>query len=201
MSTEYAWFEKLYQLTLKTQCKQEGVICSLDEGMKQFTQRVLDLKAKNQSVWWMGNGGSAAICSHLAQDFLNRLQIRSTFFNDASVMTCMANDYGYENVYARLIDTLGSPGDLLIAISSSGNSDNILKGVHVASHKGMQVVGLSGFEETNQLWALPLELSFYLPSQQYGLVETGHLSLLHALVDELCEKKRRYCKLLNLFIK
>ena len=131
---------------------------------------------------FIGNGGSAGIASHMAIDYSKNGNIRSQAFNDPSALTCLGNDLGYENVFAKQIEFHARPGDLLVAISSSGNSQNILNGVAQARETGCKVVTLSGFAEDNRLRDLG-DINFYVPSREYGFVEITHLALCHAVVD------------------
>jgi D-sedoheptulose 7-phosphate isomerase len=137
------------------------------------------------NIWWVGNGGSSAICSHLSQDMLNKLGARSFFLGDVSLMTCMANDFGYENVYFQPLKKLAKPEDLLIAISSSGNSDNILLCAEMALERGMKLITLSGFKDDNRLWNMKSDLSFFVPADLFGLVELTHEAILHGVVESL----------------
>lgn len=138
--------------------------------------------AGGDKLIFIGNGGSAAIASHMAIDYAKNGGMRATAFNDPSFLTCLGNDLGFENVFAKPIDMLGAAGDMLIAISSSGNSPNILNGVAAARAKGMTVVTLSGFAADNKLRRLG-DLNVYVPSPLYGLVEVSHLAFLHAVLD------------------
>ena len=131
---------------------------------------------------YIGNGGSAAIASHLAIDYSKNGGIRSLAFNDASALTCLGNDLGYENVFAKQIDFHARQGDLLIAISSSGMSPNILAGVSAARARNCGIVTLSGFNEGNALRRTG-DVNFYVRSSAYGFVEIAHLSLCHAILD------------------
>ena len=131
---------------------------------------------------YIGNGGSAAIASHLAIDYSKNGGIRSLAFNDLSALTCLGNDLGYENVFAKQIDFHARPGDLLIAISSSGKSPNILAGVAAARARNCSIVTLSGFSEENALRRTG-DVNFYVQSSAYGFVEIAHLSLCHAILD------------------
>jgi D-sedoheptulose 7-phosphate isomerase len=132
-------------------------------------------------VMLVGNGGSAAIASHIAIDLSKNAGIRATAFNDASALTCLANDYGYEDVFRKQVLYHGVRGDVLVAISSSGKSPNILRAVETAKQT-MGVVTFSGFEADNPLRQMG-DLNFYVPSNRYGIVETAHLVLLHYVVD------------------
>ena len=108
--------------------------------------------------------------------------IRSLAFNDSSALTCLGNDLGYENVFAKQLDFHARAGDLLIAISSSGKSPNILAGVAAARAHDCGIVTLSGFSEENALRRTG-DVNFYVKSSAYGFVEIAHLSLCHAILD------------------
>src|SRR5436853_7649131 len=102
-------------------------------------------------IVFIGNGGSAGIASHLAIDFSKNGGLRSLAFNDPAALTCLGNDLGYENVFARQLDFHARPGDLLIAISSSGRSPNILGAVKAARTRDCKVATFSGFTQENEL--------------------------------------------------
>ena len=108
--------------------------------------------------------------------------IRSLAFNDGAALTCLGNDLGYENVFAKQIDLHAQLGDMLIAISSSGQSANILKAVEAASERGCYVVTLSGFKPTNALRRAG-DINLYVESGEYGFVEITHLALIHCILD------------------
>jgi len=133
-------------------------------------------------IMFVGNGGSAAIASHLAIDFLKYGGLRSLAFNDASALTCLGNDLGYENVFAKQLDLHARPGDFLIAISSSGRSPNILGAVKAARAQDCRIVTFSGFASENELRRTG-DLNFYVRSHEYGFVELAHLALCHAVLD------------------
>ena len=141
--------------------------------------------AAGRKLMFIGNGGSAGICSHMATDYSKNGNLRSLAFNDGAMLTCLGNDLGYENVFAKQIDIHGMEGDLLMAISSGGRSRNILEGVAAARRKGCRIVTLSGFGADNPLRKLG-DINFYLPSDQYGFVEIGHLAICHAILDFAC---------------
>lgn len=138
--------------------------------------------ASGNKLMFVGNGGSAGICSHMATDYSKNGGMRSLAFNDGAFLTCLGNDLGYENVFAKQIEFHGRAGDLLIAISSSGKSPNILKAVEAARQHKAAVITLSGFGADNPLRKLG-DLNFYLADGNYGFVEVGHLALLHAVLD------------------
>ena len=133
-------------------------------------------------VMFVGNGGSAGIAGHLAIDFAKNGGVRAVTFNDASSLTCLGNDLGYDQVFAKQVEMQGFAGDVLVAISSSGASPNILNAVKAASAIGCEVVTLSGFAEDNPLRAMG-DVNFFVDSAVYGFVETAHQAVLHAILD------------------
>ena len=131
----------------------------------------------------VGNGGSAAIASHVAVDLTKNAGIRAVNFNEADLITCFANDYGYEHWLAKAIELYGEPGDVLIAVSSSGQSRNILEACQAARRRGVaSIVTFSGFSPENPLRGLG-DHNFWVESKAYNLVELTHLFWLLALVD------------------
>lgn len=160
----------------------EGDSIPFDEGIEAVIKKAFRTHMNDRKLMFIGNGGSAAIASHMAIDYWKNGGIRATAFNDASLLTCLSNDYGYEYVFEKTIEMMAQPGDLLIAISSSGRSPNILRGVAAARARQCDVVTLSGFLLGNPLRALG-DLNFYVPSDSYGYVEITHLSICHAILD------------------
>jgi D-sedoheptulose 7-phosphate isomerase len=108
--------------------------------------------------------------------------MRAMAFNDAAQLTCLGNDFGYEHVFDKPVEMFADPGDVLVAISSSGRSENILRAARMARTLGVRVVTLSGFATDNPLRYLG-DVNFYVPSKSYGQVEVTHLALLHGMLD------------------
>jgi len=161
-----------------------GIRLDTDVAIQRIRDTLLNLRRDSGSLYLVGNGGSAALASHSVTDFVNVGKLRATTLHDSSLLTCMANDYGYENAFARLLSTLARPGDALLAISSSGRSPNIHNAVAAMRELGGTVVTLSGFAPDNPLRALG-NLNIWLDSRDYGIVEIGHLFLLHNVADRL----------------
>jgi D-sedoheptulose 7-phosphate isomerase len=138
-------------------------------------------------IYVIGNGGSAGIASHFCTDLLRTLEIPAATLSDPNILTCFANDFGYENVYKIPLMRNLKSRDLLVAISSSGKSPNIIEAAKVAREKKTPLLTLSGFSPLNPLRGLG-DLNFYLDSSDYGLVESGHFFLLHTIIDT-CTKK------------
>lgn len=139
-------------------------------------------KREGGRVFFVGNGGSAAVASHMAADWMRNGGFSSLALNDGAALTCFANDFGYEQVFAAQLARHAQPGDLVFAISSSGRSANILAAVRAARGKLSTVVTLTGFDEANPLRAAG-DLNFYIPSDLYGFVEIAHLAICHAVLD------------------
>lgn len=144
----------------------------------------------SKKVIAIGNGGSAAIASHLANDLCKTDNIKAICFSDYSYNTCMANDFGYECVYEKGVEMFADRGDILIAISSSGNSKNIIRATNKAKEKGCTVITLSGFKGDNKLRELG-DINIYIPKEHYGYVELCHQIILHMITDTIGEADKR----------
>lgn len=167
-----------------------GGACDFDTGMAALVTRVTSTTAGPGRLLFVGNGGSAAIASHMATDYSKNGLMRASAFNDPAVLTCLANDLGYENVFSFQLDQQARREDCLIAVSSSGRSANILNAVAAARRAGCAVVTLSGFKPDNPLRALG-DLNFYVPSEEYGFVELLHLCILHCALDLVMAARQR----------
>lgn len=156
---------------------------SLPLGIERVTAWLKETRLNRQKVILIGNGGSAAIASHQAVDLMRNGGVNAITFNDASLITCLSNDFGYEVMFTKAISLAAETDDLLIAISSSGKSENILNGVYEARKRKCRVVTFSGFQPQNPLRRLG-DINFYVPSSKYGTVESAHLILIHSIVDQ-----------------
>jgi D-sedoheptulose 7-phosphate isomerase len=154
----------------------------LAEGCEWVCRAAHESHDAGNKIMFIGNGGSAGIASHLAIDFSKNGGLRAMAFNDSSALTCLGNDLGYENVFAKQIEFHGRAGDLLVAISSSGRSPNILNAVKTARAANCKVVTFSGFTEDNDLRNVG-DINFFVRSKEYGFVEVAHLALCHAILD------------------
>jgi D-sedoheptulose 7-phosphate isomerase len=142
------------------------------------------LRAAGGRLYLVGNGGSAGVAAHAVTDFLNVAKLRASTLHEPSLLTCMANDFGYEVAFARVLATVASAGDILVAISSSGQSANIRNASAEMRKLGGKVVTLSGFKRDNPLRGLG-DLNLWLDSTDYGMVEIGHQFLLHNIADRI----------------
>lgn len=155
-----------------------------DNGFKIIVEEILKIKEKKGTVYLIGNGGSSGIISHASIDFINACKIKANPITDNSILTCLANDYGYENVFSEALSTLITSNDLLIAVSSSGNSKNIINGVKTANKSNAKSITLSGFKNSNPLREEG-DYNLWLNSNSYGFAEIGHALLLHYITDSI----------------
>lgn len=137
---------------------------------------------RGNKMLFIGNGGSAAIASHMAVDYTKNGAMRSMAFNDAPTLTCLANDYGYQNVFAKQIEYYAHKKDVIVIISTSGRSLNLLGAADEARELGCTVITLTGMNPNNELKRRG-DINFWVPSADYGIVELTHLSLLHSIVS------------------
>lgn len=159
-----------------------GAAMPLDQAVEWATRTARATHERGNSLLVIGNGGSASIASHVATDYTKNGGMRTLAFNDGAVLTCLGNDLGYENVFAKQLEMHARPGDLLIAVSSSGRSPNILNGVRAGRERGCTVLTLSGFDADNPLRRLG-DVNLYVANGEYGFVELTHMALLHAVLD------------------
>ncbi len=159
-------------------------------GVADAAKLIQKQSSFRKKLIFIGNGASAAISSHMASDFCKNAHIKAITFNDASLLTCICNDLGYKYVFEKPLEILGEGGDVLIAISSSGKSENILKAARMALRKKMKVITLSGFSMNNPLSKLG-ELNFYVSSTNYGLVEVIHHSICNCFLDLILQSRGR----------
>lgn len=157
--------------------------------LDNITQKVIDLVKKGGTVFWLGNGGSAADAQHLAAELVGRFKLERraipslSLSTDTSVLTCLSNDYDYSMIFARQLEALCRPGDVVIGISTSGNSQNIIKGIQKAKAIGAYTIGFLG----NQGGALRdlVEDALIVPSQVTARIQEIHILMGHILCEQV----------------
>ena len=165
----------------------EKKLKSIDyEELRKAIVMVREMIHSSKKIILVGNGGSAAMASHVAVDFTKAVGIRAINFNEADLITCFANDYGYENWVANALEVYADQGDLVILISSSGKSQNILNAADKAKNMGLSVITLSGFLSDNPLRKLG-DLNLWVDSTEYNIVEMTHHVWLVGIIDYLVE--------------
>jgi D-sedoheptulose 7-phosphate isomerase len=167
-------------------------LIKLDEHKKRILDKILKtlLKYRNKNtVHIFGNGGSSSIASHFSMDLTNNTNIKCISYNDPAIITCYSNDFGYENWIGRAIAKYGKKNDLLILISSSGESKNLLNAIKSAKNKKFtQIISFTGFKKNNSL-GKKSNLNLWINSREYNLIENAHQFYLLALVDMIKKVK------------
>tara|TARA_Y100000590_G_C15637858_1_gene983703 strand:+ start:998 stop:1561 length:564 start_codon:yes stop_codon:yes gene_type:complete len=148
---------------------------------------IIQQKEKGNKIIFAGNGASASIASHGALDFTKQAGIRSICFNDSAFITAFANDYGYENWLEKAISFHGKSGDIVILISSSGSSKNIVNAAKYAANNGISIITFSGFDNSNPLHQLG-DIKFLVESRSYNLIESIHQIWLLMICDLIIGK-------------
>lgn len=161
-----------------------------DHNKRQLNEVVSLLKQTKEShstIYLVGNGGSSAIAEHMAIDLTKNAGLRALTVSGSSMLTTFSNDYGYERVYQKAIESFGRKDDILVAISSSGTSNNILNACEEARARQMKIITFSGFDKDNPLRRKG-DFNFWVDSRAFGYVELIHNLLIHYLNDAIIGK-------------
>ena len=162
------------------------------ELIERAAQAIYDSLAKKGKILFFGNGGSAADSQHLAAEFVGRYEKERralaaiALTTDTSILTAVGNDYGFEKIFERQVEALGAPGDVAVALSTSGQSKNVILGLRRAKAMGLYTIGFSGRGGGDL--AKEADLSILIPSQKTSRIQECHLQIGHILcerVDEL----------------
>ena len=167
----------------------DNKVIAFPSGVAIAAQLIIEQTNFNNKLIFIGNGASAAISSHMSTDFWKNGGMKAIAFNDSSVLTCIGNDYGYEYLFEKPIEMFADKGDVLMAISSSGSSENIIKGGKAAQKKECKIITFSGFKSNNPLHDLG-DINFYVPANEYGPVEILHHSICHCILDCIIKGKK-----------
>jgi len=160
----------------------KGESLSPDDGFSRWKRWTGQLRSDKNILYLIGNGASASIASHMASDLAKNALVHTQVFSDLSLITAMANDIGYDEVYATPLRDRGNRNDMLVGISSSGQSKNILNAARVARSLEMTVITLSAMSPDNPLRSMG-SLNLYLPAEDFGHAETCHAAVLHYWMD------------------
>jgi D-sedoheptulose 7-phosphate isomerase len=159
-----------------------GEPLTLDRGVASAIDLLISVRDRGGKALLIGNGGSAAIVSHMHNDLCKSVRMRAVVFHEPPLLTALANDDGYQTVFAYPVGLWADQGDLLIAVSSSGESANIVKAAEAAHAKGCVLLTFTGFQPTNRLRQAG-DLNIYVPSPDYGYVEMAHSLVAHYVTD------------------
>lgn len=154
----------------------------VNAGFEEWCDRTLTLRDRGRAIYLIGNGASASMASHFAADLAKNGHLHTEVFSDLSLITAISNDIGYDQVFAEPLKRRAVEGDMLIAISSSGKSPNVLAAARVARERRLTLVTLSAMSPENPLRKSG-DLNFYVPAQQYGFAESAHAAILHNYMD------------------
>ena len=175
--------DKLYGILSKLSfLDSNGKKYGIDEGFQVWRKLTIDVKEKKQSIYLIGNGASASMASHFAADLAKNAHLHTEVFSDLSLITAISNDMGYEWVFAEPLRRRAKKGDMLVAISSSGNSKNLLRATEIARKIGLKIITLSAMSPQNPLRSSG-DINIYVPAQTYGYAETCHAAILHHWMD------------------
>jgi D-sedoheptulose 7-phosphate isomerase len=163
-----------------------GKKLELDAAFLRWANITCQVRTNRKTVYLIGNGASASMASHVAADLAKNAQVHTQVFTDLSLITALANDLSYEEVYAEPLRRRMNHGDLLVAISSSGQSSNILRAVQETKRLNGFVVTLSAMKPDNMLRKQGI-LNFYVPAKTYSMAETCHAAILHYWMDQMVE--------------
>jgi len=182
-----AWSDYLHHLTgglhgvIVTEAGDRPV--ATGDAFARWVRETHENHERGGSLYLVGNGGSAMIASHMAADACKNGGLRALAFNDAALLTAVSNDVAFDQAFALPLRRLARRGDMLVSISSSGNSPNILCALDAARELGLFTVTLSGKDEGNASRSRG-DLNFYVPAQRYGWVECAHQLIVHYWFDQ-----------------
>ena len=160
---------------------------SYNEGIDALLNLFTKHKENQTQLFFVGNGGSSAIASHMTADYMKNGGMNTYSLYDNAVTTCMGNDYGYEYIFSRPMEFLVHENDLVVAISSSGNSMNIVNAIETSKKRKANVITFTGFKADNKSKQLG-DINVYVPSEKYGIVESIHNLILQQIVDMIMER-------------
>ena len=155
----------------------------------QFEELILNTHRSGGKVIICGNGGSAATASHFSVDLSLNTKIKAINFNEADLITCFANDFGYENWLKKSIEIYSEPNDILILVSCSGNSKNLINANLLAKKNGMKIVTLTGCKKNNKLNSMKNNVNIWVNSNKYNIIEIIHHAILLNIIDSIAAKK------------
>ena len=164
------------------------ILDNVDSNLIEKSVKIINKIIKqNKRIFIIGNGGSASIASHVSVDFAKVANVPSDTFNNANLITCFANDYGHHNWVKEAIKAYTKQNDILILISSSGTSKNILNAANYCKENRIPFITLSGFKNDNPLFQLG-NVNIHVPSNKYNFIEMAHHIILVSIVDIFTEK-------------
>ncbi len=170
----------------------EAVLSKLSKDIKITSNMIATSLKKGGKVMLFGNGGSAADAQHIAAEFVGRFKLERqglasiALTTNTSVITSIANDYGYEEIFSRQVEAIGSDNDIVIGISTSGNARNVISGLLEAKKMGLMTIALTGSGGGEM--ATIVDIALIVPSDNTARIQEAHIVIGH-IVCELAEQK------------
>ncbi|MCG3204409.1 MAG: Phosphoheptose isomerase [Elusimicrobia bacterium] len=162
---------------------------SVYKDLVELKNWIVEAHKAGKKTIFVGNGGSAAMASHCAVDFTKTAGIRAVNFNEADLITCFANDYGYENWVQKALEFYADKGDVVVLISSSGKSPNMVHASQWAAKQGFRLATVTGFSSQNPMKSLG-KINLWVDSTSYNIVENTHLVWLLSVCDLIIEEQK-----------
>jgi D-sedoheptulose 7-phosphate isomerase len=156
-------------------------------NLDRISKILVSANKKNKKVIIFGNGGSAAISSHVSVDLTKNARIRCMNFNEADLLTCFSNDFGYHKVFSKSLEFYADNGDVVIIISASGKSKNLIEAAKICKRKKMTLCTLTGFSKSNPLKKMG-NINLWVNSRSYNIIENIHQIWLLSVVDRIIGK-------------
>lgn len=156
-------------------------------SLEKISKALISTSKKKKKIIILGNGGSAAIASHVSVDLTKNAGIKSINFNESDLITCFSNDFGYKKVFSKSLEFYADKGDVVIIVSSSGKSENILQAAHFCKKNKLKLFTFTGFSKSNPLSKLG-DINLWVDSRAYNIIENVHQIWLLSIVDNIIGK-------------
>jgi len=165
----------------------DGNKIDINDGFNMWTKKVKEVRdEQNGLMFFSGNGASATMAEHMSSDWFQNADINTSTCSETAYMTAVSNDISYEDIFSYKINKTVTDKDILVLISSSGNSPNIVKAAEAGIKKGAYIITISGMKEDNRIRKMG-DLNFYIALDKYGMVESAHAVILHFALDNFLQ--------------
>jgi len=181
------YFTEVAEGLQNTKASYFGEDISFDKGMELWCERARQTQERGGMLFFCGNGASATMAEHMSHDWFQNAKVNTYTVSETAHLTAISNDVSYADVFAYRIERVLTDRDILVTISSSGNSPNVIRAIEEAKKKRAFVITVSGKGADNESRRMG-DLNFYVPLDTYGLVESAHAVLLHSVLDAFLEK-------------
>ncbi len=181
------YFEEVYEGLQRTSVICSGKEIPLEEGVRLWIERAEETKEKGGLIFFCGNGASCTMAEHMSHDWFQNGKLNTYTVSETSHITAISNDVSYADVFAYRIERILTERDILVTVSSSGNSPNVIRAIEEARKKGAFIVTVSGKSPDNKSRRMG-DLNFHVPLDTYGLVESAHAVLLHSVLDAYLDR-------------